>query len=485
MRSRSRSRIRLLAAVLFMSLFSVAAQAQIALSTLIGTTETPVTSSYTFAPIGPYGTEDATFVATNTGGIPVTVCNYGVFGIGFKLDNSPTPPVVLAAGRSVDFFVEFTGGPLGNYSANLAVNYVTNPAVCSSPQTSTPPVALQGTVTQAATVSVAAPCTGPDSQGIISFGRIAQTSQVACTFTLANPYTQELSVSPIALTGAAFQAPLPSQPAIPAGQSITFAVTFTAATATTFNGTLIAGVQTFYLTGTGYLTPLPAPVLSFDTTTLRSGEQHTLTAALPFPASTAATGTITMTFTPWTNAIADDATVRFVATSKRVIGFSVAQGATALLLNTNNKSLDPTSTIFSTGTSAGTITFTVDAGAIGISGSAKTTAIIGPAPVAVTAASATSRTADLDVGVTGFDNTYTAGAMTFTFYDRSGNTLGAPIQADFTAPFHLFYQGDTGGSTFLMLVSFPVLGHVASVGSVDVQLTNAAGSATVQRLKFP
>jgi len=452
-------------------LISIAAQAQIALSTLIGTTETPVASSYTFAPMAPYATEDVTFRARGTGNTAVTVNQLALSGIGFAIVDTSTIPYTIAPGNTFDFTVRFTGGPLGSYSANLQVNTLI--------------VALQGTVVTAATVSAAAPCAGPDSQGIISFGRIKQTLQVTCTIALANPYTHELTVSPLVLTGAAFNAPLSSPATIPAGQSITVSVTFTAATATTFNGTLTVGVQTYYLIGTGYLSPLPAPVLSFGAPTLVNGQQYTLTAVLPSPAQVATNGTISMAFTPWTNAIADDATVRFVATSKRVLSFSVAVGATALLLNTNNKSNDQSGAIFSTGTSAGTITFTVDAGAIGINGSAKTTAIIGPAPVAVTQGSATNTTSDLDVTLTGFDNTYAAGAMTFTFYDRSGKLLGAPIQADFSSQFHLLYQGQTGGSAFLMLVSFPVTGNVAAVGSVDVQLTNTAGSTTVSGLKFP
>ena len=464
MRRRRMSRAWL---VLFIPLTSIAVEAQIALSTLTGTTETPVTSSYTFAPMAPYATEDVTFRVRGTGNAPVTVTQLALSGIGFAIVNTSTLPVTIAAGNAFDFFVRFTGGPIGSFSANLQVNTLI--------------VSLAGSVVQAATVSAAAPCTGPDSQGIISFGRIPQTTQVACVITLANLYTQELAVSPLTITGAGFQAPLPSQPAIPAGQSITFTVTFTAATATTFNATLIVGVQTLYLVGTGYLSPLPAPVLSFGSATLQSGQQYSLTASLPSPAQAATTGTILMSFTPWTTAIVDDATVHFVSTSKRVVSFSVAQGSTALLLNNQS------SAFFSTGTSAGTITFTVDAGVIGLNGSATTTATIAPAPITVTQATATPSTTGLEVSMTGFDNTYTAGHMSFTFYDRSGNRLGAPIQADFTPQFENFYQGPAKGmgSAFQMLVSFPATGNIGEVGSVVVQLTNTAGSVTVSGLNFP
>ena len=448
-----------------------AAHAQVVLSTLVGTTETPIAlSSFNFGSIAPLATKDVTFRARGTGAAAVTITKLALSGIGFAIVNTSTLPYTIAPGNTFDFTVRFTGGPVGSFSATLQVNTVT--------------VALQGTVATAATLTVALPCTGPDSQNNISFGRIAQTLQAACTFTLTNPYTQALAISPLALAGAAFQTAQASSATIPAGQSISFTVTFVAATAATFTATLTAGVQTYYLSGTGFLSPLPAPVLSFDTPTLHSGEQHTLTAALPSPAPVAANGTITMSFTPGTSAVTDDTAVQFVATSNRAVSFSVAQGATAMLLN------NQTGVIFSTGTTFGTITFTVNAGSIGINGSAVTTVAMAAAPVSVTAASATSRTADFDVSLTGFDNTYSIGVMAFTFFDRSGKPLGAPIQADFSSQFHLFYQGQTtsaaaSGSAFLMLVSFPVTGNQSAVGSVEVQLNNIAGSTTVHGLNFP
>jgi hypothetical protein len=458
-----RSRLRL--AFLFVPL---AAHAQIVLSTLSGTTETPIVSSFNFGSIAPLTTEDVTFRARGSGSAAVTITQLALSGIGFAIVNTSTLPVTIAPGNAFDFTVRFTGGPVGSFSANLQVNTVI--------------VGLQGMVTQAATVSVAAPCIGPLG-GSISFGRIAQTLQVTCTFTLSNPYTQALAVSPIVLTGAAFQTAQASSAAIPAGQSVSFAVTFNASTATTFTGSLVVGVQTFALSGTGFLSPLPAPILSFDTPILNSGEQHTLTAALPSPAAVATSGSITMGFTPGANGVADDTAVEFVATGNRSVSFSVAQGATTMLLNNQQ------GVIFSTGTTYGTIAFTVNAGSIGINGTATTSVTITAAPVAVTSASATTGTAALNISITGFDNTYTLGAMTFTFLDLNGRQLGAPIQANFSTQFQLFYQSQTksgvsAGSAFLMLVSFPVTGDEAVVGGVEVQMTNTAGATTVQGLLF-
>ena len=140
--------------------------------------------------------------------------------------------------------------------------------------------------------------------------------------------------------------------------------------------------------------------------------------------------------------------------------------------------------VFSTGTTAGTLTFTVDAGIFGLSGSPSTSISTRPAIVAISSTGATSRANELDVVLAGFDNTYSIGAMSFAFFDRSGASITS-LSADFTANFKAFLQGQTAGSSFLMRVSFPVSGDVTQIGGVNVTLTNAAGVVTTPRLNFP
>jgi hypothetical protein len=94
------------------------------------------------------------------------------------------------------------------------------------------------------------------------------------------------------------------------------------------------------------------------------------------------------------------------------------------------------------------------------------------------------RTGFLDVTIVGADNTYSAGAMSFTFFDTSGNAIGSAASADFTPTFKSFYGGQSAGSSFKILVSFPVVGSVAGIGSVKVTMTNAAGVANTGSLTF-
>ena len=456
------------------------AHAQIALTTLVGTTQTPVINFYIYPSIAPNTTLDVTFVATNTGTTNVFLTKLALSGIGFAIVNTSTMPpggFLLTPGQAFDFFVRFTGGPVGTYQANLQVNLTI--------------VGLQGSVVQAGTLTVASPCTGPDASGNISFGRVPQTQQITCNFTVANPYTQALTVSPITLTGAAFKTTQGISASIPAGQTITFSVIFTATTASAYAGSLLVGVRTYALSGTGYLSPLPAPTLSFGATSLLSGTQYGLSGTLPTPAQAAVRGTITMSFTSAVSGVTDDAAIMFVANSLRSAGFSVAQGSTVLVFDANaGLQTNQQTTAFSTGTTAGKITFTVDAGALGVSGNVTTTATIAAAPVAVVQASVANLTADITVGMTGYDNTYSIGAITFTFFDRSGKPLGSSIQANFSQQFQMYYQsqvrgGVSQGSPFIMLASFPVTGNAGVVGSVSIQLTNAAGITTVTGLNFP
>jgi hypothetical protein len=120
-----------------------AAHGQVVLSTLSGTTETPIaSSSFNFGSIAPLMTEDVTFRARGTGSAAVTITQLALSGIGFAIVNTSTLPYTIAPGNTFDFTVRFTGGPVGSYSANLQVNTVI--------------VALQGMVTEAATVATSA-----------------------------------------------------------------------------------------------------------------------------------------------------------------------------------------------------------------------------------------------------------------------------------------------------------------------------------------
>jgi hypothetical protein len=410
----------------------------------------------------------------------VTIVNITVSGpdaVNFNetAHTSSTPYVIPPGGGPgsvMAIFVDFSGTAISSYNATLSVTYTD-----SSSASTTLSVNLLATVVPAPTLSTGPPCMGPDFNRNISFGRVLQTSQVVCPLFIANPpNTQPLTVS---LAGSGFTSSFGSSMTVGSGLSATASLTFTPSTASSFSGTLTVGTRTYTLSGIGFSQPLPTPVWTFDSTTFLSNEQHTLSIGFATPSPVAASGFVTLAFTPSVAAVSDDVAVDFVATSQRVVSFTVAAGATTLSLN------GKPNIIFGTGTTAGKIVFTINPGVYGIAGNAATTLTVAPAPITPIAASATSRANDLDLVVTGFDNTYTAGPMSFTFYDRNGNQMGVPISADFSSSFGAFYHGQSGGSAFLMRVSFPVTGDASLVGSVQATINNAAGSYHTGSLAFP
>ena len=136
---------------------------------------------------------------------------------------------------------------------------------------------------------------------------------------------------------------------------------------------------------------------------------------------------------------------------------------------------------FQTGTSAGVLIFTVQIG--GSSGQQSVT--IAAAPPGITTAQAVRSGSTLAVSITGFDNTRTLGALTFTFYDAAGNPLApGAIRTDATADFAQYFAGSGLGGVFLLRAEFPVTGNSAMVASCEATMTNNAGSTKTQRTSF-
>ena len=83
----------------------------------------------------------------------------------------------------------------------------------------------------------------------------------------------------------------------------------------------------------------------------------------------------------------------------------------------------------------------------------------------------------------GFDNTRSAGALTFSFFDAGGNALVAPIQANGSSDFAAYFQNSAGGAFELKAV-FPVAGDISQIASFQAVVTNSAGNATTARTNF-
>jgi hypothetical protein len=449
-----------------------AVQTQIELTLENGSQKTPLTpgSTYSLGQIAAGASFSFVIQVVNNGSAPVS-CNPALSGTGFSM-NSPcaNSQSSIAPGGTLNVNITFAGSAAASYSTSFQFG-------------TTGPIFFVITVAPAATLTVAAPCTGPDSNLTVSFGNVAVGQMVVCSMQLLNQSMQTVTVSTMKVAGTGF---LLSQPpatplTLPPGASSSFTVTLALNSAMVYSGVFTIDSQTFSLTGTAFNAPLPTPMLQFDTNVPQSGQQITLSMALPEPAAATVAGSINMAFLPDPSVaavVSDDPAVNFVTTGARSVPFSIQAGSTLATLGGQSGA------VFATGTTAGKITFTVATGTQ-LSGDPTRSITLAPIPVLIDNAAATAIAGALNVQVWGFDNTYSAGPMSFTFQDNSGNAIGAgAIAADFSSSFKSYFTGSTDGGAFAMLVSFPITGNAAAVGSVNVKMTNSAGTASITNLVF-
>jgi hypothetical protein len=265
---------------------------------------------------------------------------------------------------------------------------------------------------------------------------------------------------------------------LPAGGSFSFTVNSAPALGGVYSATLTVDTRSYPLSGTATVPPLPTPQIQFDAGAAASGQQRIVTMSLPSPSPVSASGTLLLSFKPGTGVVTDDPAVVFTANGARAMPFTIKASDTQFMLQGQSGA------VFQTGTTWGTIGFSVSINAP-VAGTASASMAISATPLAVDHAIATSRSGDLDIQVWGYDNTYSAGAMSFTFYDLNGNVIqpGA-VQADFTPQFRTYFATSNAGSAFQMRVSFPVTGDSSQILAADVRLTNSAGTTTIQHMNF-
>lgn len=480
----------------------LAAEAQLSVFTFNGTTETPVGATYNYGNIANGASSTVRFRIFNNTTSGVEVYGPTVAGVGFAVTAiNGTPPVVIPPNTSslnfFEFSVTFNAGGLasGNYSASLQVG---------GPSISTINVLLLATVPgnaaapgQPPAVTVlAGPGCAASGANAVAFTAVNMGSQALCNFTLTNPNSFPITISSIAVSGDA---------AITVQQGPTLPAVLAANTATAFTLSIkpVCGqasyaatltiASTYYtnpypVTGSGITPSLGTPSLVFDAQSFSSSQQHSVGIKLGSAAVCTASGYVNLSFTPSVN-VADDSTIVFLNGSTRTLPFSVAAGSSQALISGS------ATAAFSTGSTAGTIAFSLTGATV--SGTPGASFTIAPAPIFVDTASASNQTlGQLDISIVAYDNTYSAGPMTFTFYDGNGVQVGQPVSADFTSNFRGFYAGQQMGSTFLMQISFPVLGSCVPattmpncqpsqvIATVKATLTNSAGSTQTGTLTF-
>lgn len=453
-------------ALLVASLLPLSALAQIQLVQFNGTTEAPVGSSFSVGSAAPGDTVETRFRVVNAGVAAATLQTLALSGQGFSLTDLPQLPYIIAPGFEVEFRVDFSPAIIGSYSAFLQVTG--NPNSMN--------IALTGSAVAGASLMLAGSQTPLTAGAAINFGSVTVGSSQTQAFTLYNPGGTNLTVNTIAVNGTGFSGPigLTAPVQLSPGQTATFQVAFSPQSGQAAQGTLTVDQRTFNLAAQGLDPPLPSASIVFSSSIGASAQQNSVSIVLASASQLPGNGTLTMQFQPSVAGVSDDPAVQFVSGPPRLASFTISPGATQATFNGQpNMS-------FQMGTTAGTITFTLQIPNVPQQQASLT---IAPLPVDFDLETAVRNFGVIDVGLQGFDNTYSASQMSFTFHLLNGSILSqGAIAMDASSYFQQYFASTPDGGMFALLAQFPVNGDTTQIGSVDVQITNSVGVTTIQQI---
>jgi hypothetical protein len=413
------------------------------------------------------------FVAVNQMTVALTVPAISVPTSDFALSGVAPSGTVLQANQSADFYVRFGPTAAGSRSGSLVIASFTY-ALVGTGVVPPPPPQLTYEVDAGAGLQ-------PLGASPVDFGSVQLGSSIARHFAVVNQTTVVLTAPVIAVSTGDFalNGATPGGQAVQPGQTADFYVQFTPTATGARSGSLGIGNSTYGLTGTGVAPPppppppLPNPGLSISLPQVLSDQQGAVTVTLDATSQTSGSGTLTLAFQP-ASGLNDDPTIVFVS-GGRTATFTVSPG------DTQGHFGAQLTAPFQTGTTAGALVFTVTLGGV----TAEQTITILPAMVGITSVEGVRSTASVQVQVTGFDNTHSAGPLTFTFFDASGNAIApGAIGTDATAAFASYFQNSGLGGVFLLTAVFPVTGDPSQISAFQVQITNSVGTAQTARTAF-
>jgi hypothetical protein len=451
--------------LLFSLLLPLSALAQLEVFQFNGTIDTPVSSLVNVGTAAPGDTLETRFHVRNIGAGPASLSNLALSGQGFTIVSAPSLPYILApyvglvSEAEVD--VDFSPPGIGSFSAFLNVNSIN--------------LVLQGISAASATLTLAGSQTPLSAGAVVNFGSVAVGASQTQGFALSNSASSSITVASVAVSGSAFSGPIglkmPVQ--IGPGQSVAFQIKFAPQSGTLSEGALTIDNRAFTLTGQGLDAPLPGASIVFASSVGASAQQNSITIPLASASQVTGNGTLTMAFQSSVAGVTDDAAIQFLSGPFRNATVSVAIGASSAAIGGKS------SMAFQTGTTAGTITFTLTLN----KATQQLSLNIPTSPIILDSATAVRQLGALGVAFSGFDNTYSASQLAFTFYDLKGTALpqGA-IDVDASTPFQQYFNATQAGGSFALLATFPVTGDTTQIGFVTAQVTNSIGATTTQQI---
>jgi hypothetical protein len=419
---------------------------------------TPVATSYAFGNVPPGVTVSANFQLQNTSSAPANLTILSVNGQGFSIPSLPSLPQTLNPQATVTFTVNFEGTVPGGYSAYLSADGV----IVWLTAAVVPGLSYQ--------VQTAAGTQNLGASVAINFGAVDLGATSTVEFIASNTSTEALPVPAITVSGSDFSVSQPvSTTTVQPGGQATFGVEFQPSAAGTRSGTITIGSNSYALTGTGVALTLPQPHVNILLSQAQSAQPGTVTVTFDSPAESSGGGTVTLSFQPAISGAVDSAIVFASGTQSASFTFSAGDIQATF---TSGSSIG-----FQTGTTAGTIQFAAQIGSL----SDQQSVTIAPAVVSFTDTQANVYAGSVVVQIAGFDNTRSAGALSFTFYDAGGNLIApGAISANATAAFAQYFSTSEGGG-FLLSATFPVTGDASQITYVQAAFSNSAGTSTTLR----
>jgi len=383
----------------------------------------PTTLSFGSVTVG--SNKSLSETVTNTGGSSVTISQASISGSGFSMSGITTP-LTLTAGQSTTFNVTFTPAAATGASGNISI--------ISNASNTTLNIPLSGTGVSQGTLG-ANPTT-------LSFGSVTVGSNRSLSETVTNTGGSSVTISQVSASGTGFSLSGITTPlTLNAGQSTTFNVTFTPASASGASGniSMISNASNptlnIALSGTG----VSQGTLGANPTTLSFG-------SVPVGSNQSLSETVT-------NTGGSSATINQATISGT--GFSLSGISTPLTLGAGQ------STTFtvkfapsSAGSASGTVTITSTASnpTLTITLSGTGTAATGQLTVNPTTlnlgsvVAGSSGTASGSLIATGANVTVTAVSSNNSVFSVSGLALPVTIPAGQTTPFTVTFSPQVAGA---------------------------------------
>lgn len=440
------------------------ASAQLDISVVVNGEERRVTGVYSMGTALTGEPIETRFRIRNASGATATLQNLRVVGTGFRLNQEPAVPAFLAPGFLIEFGVRFLSEQaVSDARAVLTVNTASITLLAGA--TAAP--ALYFVEDDGSRVRRRAGET-------VVFPSVEKGTRAVRSLLLENPHAVPLPVTVFGTVGDGFgilDPPLPPL-RLAAGQIMAFQLAFTPATSGKLTGQLRINGLSFVLEGVGREPVMPKPVLRLDPT-FSSGRQVRVGVSFDATSRADGTGQLRLEFRPTVGT--DDPAVQFLPSASRLVPFQVKVGQNQAQFGTAAE------VTLQTGTTAGSIRLIAEMGGF----TAEATATIPPAPVLIETARAVRSTDILELTLTGFDNTRSAGEVTFSFYDTYGELIRpGPIRAIVTDAFRQYFQNAAAGGMFSLKAVFPTTAPANGIAEVEVEVRNNAGPQRSRRFRF-